>query len=109
MVVRREILDQNKDAIHELTGSLVSSGKLVQSDPAKAADIGARFLSQEKDIIHTVLTQPADRVTYGELLPQHEDLNTMQEYLTGKISAMSGKIDLEQFIDLSYAKAAGAQ
>ena len=38
-----------------------------------------------------------------------EDLDTIQNYLTEKISSMSGKIDLEKFVDFQFADAAGAK
>ncbi len=109
VVVRDEILNSYPDAIHELTESLVKSGQLVSQKPETAAKIGANFLHQEYDIIHSVLTQPPDKLTTTELRPVLEDLDTIQNYLTEKISSMSGKIDLEKFVDFQFADAAGAK
>ena len=64
---------------------------------------------QQLDVMQAVLTQPKDRVTTRELFPETKDLDTMQTYLTTKISAMSNKIDLDKFIDTRFAKAAGAK
>ncbi|HEB29418.1 MAG TPA: ABC transporter substrate-binding protein [Spirochaetes bacterium] len=109
VIVRDEIINSYPDAIHELTESLVKSGQLVSQKPETAAKIGASFLNQEYDIIHSVLTQPADKLTTTELRPVLEDLDTIQNYLTEKISSMSGKIDLEKFVDFQFAEAAGAK
>jgi NitT/TauT family transport system substrate-binding protein len=108
VVVRDEIAGKYPDAVKELTESLVKSGKLIEEKPDVAAKVGAAFLKQEEDIIASVLTQPKGKVTYAKMLPVLDDLEKMQNYLTTKISAMSGKINLEKFVDLSYAKASGA-
>ncbi len=108
VIVRDEIHKNNPDALHELIKSLVKSGKLIESKPDVASKIGSVFLSQPVDVINTVLTAPPDRISTEHLLPVLEDLDLIQNYLTSNISAMSGKIDLEKFVDLSYAKEAGA-
>lgn len=108
VVGRKEILEENSDAVFELTESLVKSGMLVHQEPETAAEIGAEFLNQDYEIIYSVLTQPADRLITTELFPVLEDLELIQSYMTENISVMSGKIDLEKFVDLRFAEAAGA-
>jgi len=108
MVVSDAILGKYPDAIHELSRSLVESGKQIESDVKTAAKVGADFLSQTVDVIEDVLTNPPDKLSTRELMPQLDDFEKIQTYLTTNISAMSGKIDLEKFVDLSYAKSAGA-
>ena len=109
VVVQDNLLEQYPDALHELTAALVKSGRYIEENPDKAAAIGAGFLSQDQEVVKKVLTEPEDRVTYDRLYPTLEDLEKMQNYLTGTIQAMSGKIDLEKFVDLSFAQAAGAK
>jgi len=109
VVVREEVLVKNSDAVQELVKSLVHSGKVVHGNVEAAAKIGAHFLNQKYEVIHAVLTSPPDRIETNELLPVLEDLDKMQVYLTEKISAMSGKVDLEKFVDLSFGKEAGAK
>ena len=108
MVVSEAILGKYPDAMHELTKSLVASGKQVEADVETAIKVGAGFLSQEADVIREVLTNPPDKLSTTELMPQHTDFEKIQDYLTKNISAMSGKIDLEKFIDTQFAKSAGA-
>ncbi|MCP4723665.1 MAG: ABC transporter substrate-binding protein [bacterium] len=109
IVVREEILGKNPDAIYELTESLIQSGNFIHENIEETVKIGSQFLNQGPEIIHKVLTSPPDRIITNELFPVIEDLDAMQTYLTEKISAMSGKIDLEKLVDLSFAKAAGAK
>lgn len=109
MVVSEAIMGRYPDAIHELTNSLVHSGKFVETNREETAKIGAEFLNLEPGIISSVLTEPPDKLSTAELLPRLDDFEKIQTYLTEKISAMSGKIDLEKFIDLRFAKEAGAE
>lgn len=108
MAVSDAIIGKYPDAVHELTKSLVESGKLIENDVKTAVKVGAEFLSQKEDVINDVLTNPPDKLSTKELFPQINDFEKIQNYLTNEISAMSGKIDLEKFIDISFAKAAGA-
>ena len=109
VVVRDEIKEKYPEAILEFCQSLVKSGLLIDQKPDTAAKIGASFLSQTYDIIYSVLTEPKDRVSTKELMPVLEDLDIIQNYLTKDISAMSGKIDLEKFVDFRFAREAGAK
>jgi NitT/TauT family transport system substrate-binding protein len=109
VIVREEIAQKYPDAIHELTASLVKSGKSIKAQPDSAAKIGSAFLNQKYEVIHKVLTDPPDRLETTELMPVLEDLEKMQSYLTSTISAMSRKIELEKFVDLQFAKTAGAK
>lgn len=108
VVARDEIIAKYPEALAELSGSLVRSGKLIVQKPDVASKVGATFLNQTFEVIHHVLTDPPDRLSTGDLMPIHDDFETIQNYLTTQVSAMSGKIDLEKFIDLRFAKDAGA-
>ncbi|SLM32837.1 ABC-type nitrate/sulfonate/bicarbonate transport systems, periplasmic binding component [Desulfamplus magnetovallimortis] len=108
-VVRDEIIEKHPEAIQEITTSLVKSGKAIDAQPDPASVIGANFLSQDVEVIKRVLTKPADRITTNELLPVIEDLDMIQQYMMDKMKIMTSLIDLEKFIDTSFAKEAGAQ
>lgn len=109
VVVKKELVEKYPDAIYEFTLSLVEAGKFAETQPDQAAQIGSNFLNQSYEVIHTVLTQPKDRVSYAELKPVLDDFEYMQTYLTSEIQAMSDKIDLEKFIDYRFAEEAKAQ
>ncbi len=109
VVAKESLIESNPEAIQEFTDSLVNSGFLIQEKPEIAAKVGSVFLGQDLDVIRSVLTQPPDRVTTDSLKPVIDDLETMQNYLTNEISAMSGKIDLEEFVDMRFAENAGAK
>lgn len=108
-VMREDILAKYPDAAHELTASLVKSGLEIEAQPSAAAAIGANFLGQDKAVVEKVLTEPSDRITTGELLPIIDDLAKIQDYMHDHMNILQDKIDIDQFVDLEYAKSAGAK
>jgi len=108
VVIKDEIIQKYPQAVQELTNSLVKSGSLIQENTAEAVSIGASFLGQKEDVIHKVLTDPPDRVMTNELLPVIDDLSKIQDYMCDKMNVLKDKIDLNAFVDLQFAKAAGA-
>ena len=108
LVARKEIVDKHPEALHELTNSLVKSGKFIESSPSTAARVGGTFLGQKTDVIKRVLTEPPDRITTANLFPVIDDLAKIQDYMHDKMGIMQDKIDLESFIDTKFAKEAKA-
>jgi NitT/TauT family transport system substrate-binding protein len=109
LVVKSEFVAKYPEAVQELVSSLVKSGSFIENNRAKAAEIGAKFLKQDAAVMQRVLTEPADRVTFGEMRPVLRDYDFIQAYLTTKIHAMSSRIELEKFVDLRFADQAGAR
>lgn len=108
-VVRDEIIDKHPEAVQEITTSFVKSGKAIDAQPDPASVIGANFLSQDVDVIKRVLTQPADRITTGELFPILDDFETIQKYMMDEMKIMTSLIDLDKFVNTAFAEAAGAK
>lgn len=109
LVVKDEVIQKHPEAVQELTNSLVASGQFIKEQPDQASQIGAGFLNQEVDVVHSVLADPKGRVRMDQLFPVMEDFEHIQEYMTHTINAMSAKIDLEKFIDTRFAEKAGAE
>ncbi len=110
LVMKRELLAKYPEAVAELTQSLVKSGQFISESRDAAVPIAQKFLGQPEEVMRRVLTQPADRVKTDRLFPNLQDLDVIQNYLTQpSINALSGKIDLEKFVDPQFAKAAGAK
>lgn len=107
VVMNEDVINKHPDAVMELTRSFVDSGKFIEDDPDAAAEIGAKFLEQKVEVVKRVLTEPKDRVSTGDLYPVLDDLDFIQTYLTETINAMSGKIDLETFVDKRFMDEVG--
>ena len=109
LVVQADLIERHPEAVQELTDSLVASGHFIDKHrDNEVLPISAKFLGQSEDVMRHVLNEPADRVVMNEMFPVLADLEYIQEYMTTKIHAMSTKIDLEAFVDTSFAKKAGA-
>ncbi|SDT96308.1 ABC transporter substrate-binding protein [Desulfobacula phenolica] len=108
-VMRNEIIEKHPEAIQEICNSFVRSGLAVDAQPDPASIIGGNFLSQDKDVIKKVLTDPPDRILTGELFPIIDDLDTIQKYMMDDMKIMTSLIDLEKFVDTRFAKQAGAK
>jgi len=108
-VMRSEIIEKYPEAVQEMTTSFVRSGLAVDAQPDPAAAIGAEFLSQDKQVIQRVLTEPADRITTSELFPSIDDFETIQKYMMDQMNIMTSLIDLEKFVDTRFAREAGAK
>jgi NitT/TauT family transport system substrate-binding protein len=110
LVLKREMLGRHPEAVAELTQSLVNSGNFISENRAGTIPIAQQFLGQPVEVVTRVLTQPVDRVKTDQLYPKLEDLELIQTYLTQpNVHVLSGKIDLEKFVDPQFARAAGAK
>ena len=110
VVVREEVAAKHPETVQALISSFVKSGKEVKTDREGTIQTAISFLGQPETVVRNVLEDKNDRVSYENLLPTLEMLEEAQNYLidTVSIPAISGKIDVEKFVDLSFAKAAGA-
>ena len=108
LVVKAELIRYFPHAVQELTNSLVKSGKFIKNNLNEAAKIGVFFLNQDIEVVERILTSPADRITTDTLMPQIEDFERIQDYITNQMGTIYEKIDLEKFIFTRFAEEAGA-
>ncbi len=108
-VVRNEIIRNHPEAVQEICTSFVRSGLAIDAQPEPASVIGGNFLSQDREVIFKVLTQPPDRILTGELFPIIQDLDVIQKYMMDEMKIMTSLIDLDDFVDTRFAQKAGAR
>lgn len=111
VVVRDEVLAEHGDVVQELINSFVRSGKQVKTDKTWVIRTATNFLNQPAEVVKAILDDPSERVSMDRLLPSLEELDAAQRYLTETVDvpAISGMIDMDKFVDLSYAINAGAE
>ena len=111
VVARDEVVAKQPEALAELIRSFVQSGQEIENDRAGAVPVATSFLNQSEAVVKAILTDPNARVTTDRLLPTLEELDAAQNYLIDTVTtpALSGKIDVSQFVDLQFATAAGAK
>jgi NitT/TauT family transport system substrate-binding protein len=110
IVARDEVIEKHPEAVQEFINSLVKSGKSVKTQLEDSISVAVDFMSQKEDVVRAVLGDPQGRVSTDNLMPTLEELDAVQQYLidTVSIPAISGKIDMEKFVDLRFANAAEA-
>jgi len=111
VVARDEVVNNHAEELQELISSFVQSGLSVTSDVDGTVKIAMEFLGQPEDVVNTILKDPNQRFSADALLPKAEEFTFMQDYLIDKVTtpALSGKIDVNAFLDLRFATAAGAK
>ncbi|MCL2198376.1 MAG: ABC transporter substrate-binding protein [Defluviitaleaceae bacterium] len=111
VVARDEIVEKYPEAIQEIITSFVQSGKLFTSTPKAGIAIATKFLNQPVEVMTAIVEDPNQRVSMDKLMPKPEEFEFMQNYLIDTVStpALSGKIEVDKFVDLRFATAAGAE
>lgn len=109
LVLREEFLKRNPDGAEELIQSLIQSGIFVEQNRMLAAHLGAEFLGQPEDAMVKALTEPKDRVTFYDLLPQKKELAKLQDYMADKMGLFPVKVNMDDLVDAGYAEKAYAQ
>lgn len=117
VVFRREIIEQYPAAVQEFTNLVVAAGRSIKENIDQSAEIAVAFLDPEKKIglepalLRQVLSEP-EGITYDDLYPVREDLETIQDYMVNKME-IGRTVDLGAFIDTRFAdqacKGAGRQ
>ena len=111
VIAREEITEKYPEAVQELVNSFVQSGLSVKAQPGETVKTAVPFLSQTEDVVKAVLEDPRGRVSTDKLMPVLSEFEEMQNYLIDTVTApsLSGKIDVDKFVDLRFAAAAGAK
>ena len=111
VVARQEIVEKHPEAIQELISSLVASGKEVYNNLEDTIKTATEFLAQPEAVVRAILEDPNRRVSMDKLMPKAEEFAYMQDYLIDAVTtpSLSGKIDVNAFVDVSFAQAAGAE
>lgn len=100
--LREELLQSQPQAVQELVTRFIQAGQFIESNPGEAARMSTRYFGQKPEVIEFVLTKPADRVTYNNLLPRLEDFAATQELML-KYGVATKKLDLQEYVLDSFA------
>lgn len=96
------------DAAREFINLLIQAGQFISQNPVVAAQIAVNFLDPggkiglSQPVLEKILQTPKG-VKTDDLFPSIQDLQTMQEYMV-KQMGLGTLIDLEKFVDLSFAE-----
>jgi NitT/TauT family transport system substrate-binding protein len=111
IVARDEVIQNHPEAVQELIKSFVQSGSVVRQDIEKTIPVAMNFLNQPEPVVRAIMEDKNERFSTERLMPKLDELEEIQNYLidTVTIPALSGKIEMDKFVDLRFAQAAGAK
>jgi len=107
VVVRQELIDEQRELVQELVDGIAKSGKWLDEGLAHrmdAAEMAAEhFYFQDPELLKFVLSKPVDRVKYTSLAPLKEDFDEIME-LAVEIGVLSRPIAFEEYVDDSFVR-----
>ncbi len=111
LVVRQELIDQQRPLVDELVRGIAASGEWLDED----RDAGAQhrkdaalvasqqmFYNQKTALLEFVLTKETDRVSYTNLLPPKDQFDEMMN-LAVELKILPKVLAFEEYVDTSFA------
>ena len=99
LVVREELIDEDRAIVQELVDGIAKSGKWLDEDPAHrmdAAEVAAEhYYFQDPELLKHVLSKPVDRVKYTQLAPLKGDFDEIME-LAVEIGVLDQAVAFEE-------------
>ena len=107
LVVREELIEEDREIVQELVDGIAKSGKWLDEDMEHrmdAAEVAAEhYYGQDPELLKFVLSKPVDRVKYTNLAPLADDFNEIME-LAFEIGVLSRRVEFEEYVDDSFVK-----
>jgi len=107
LVVREDLIEDERDLVQELVDGIAKSGKWLDEDMAHrmdAAEIaGKNYYFQDPELLKYVLSKPADRVKYTNLAPLRKDFDEIMN-LAVEMGVLERPIAFEEYADDSFVK-----
>jgi NitT/TauT family transport system substrate-binding protein len=111
LVVRQEVIDNNRLMVEELVRGIATSGKWLDSDIDQgaqhrhdAAMVASQkmFYNQKTALLDWVLTKDVKRVKYTDLKPPKERFDEMME-LFAQFDVIPKRLKFEEYADTSFS------
>jgi NitT/TauT family transport system substrate-binding protein len=110
LVVRQEVIDQNRPLVEELVRGIATSGKWLDADADTGAQhrkdaalvVGTQFYNQKPELLEYALTKPVDRVSYTDLVPPKDRFDEIMD-LALEMKVLPRKMKFEEYCDTSFA------
>jgi NitT/TauT family transport system substrate-binding protein len=105
LVVREELIVENRELVQELVDGIAKSGKWLDQTPEHRMDaaeiVGKHFYLQDPALLKYVLSKPPDRVKYTNLAPLKKDFDEIME-LAVEMGVLKQRLEFEQYVDTSF-------
>ena len=107
LVVREELIDEEREIVQELVDGIAKSGKWLDEgheNRMNAAEVAAEhYYFQDPELLKFVLSKPPDRVKYTELAPLEDDFDEIME-LAVSIGILDERVPFEEYADDSFVR-----
>ncbi|MFT4541832.1 MAG: NitT/TauT family transport system substrate-binding protein [Planctomycetota bacterium] len=105
LVVRQDLIDNERELVQELVTGIAKSGKWLDEDiehRMDAAEVAAKnYYFQPPELLKHVLSKPVDRVKYTNLAPLKSDFDEIMK-LAAEIGVLSREVAFEEYTDDSF-------
>lgn len=110
LVVRQEVIDNNRAMVEELVRGIAISGKWLDSDVDKGAQhrhdaaivAGKVFYNQPPKLLDFVLTKDLQRVKYTNLKPPQDRFDEMMDLFV-EFKILPRRMEFREYADTSFA------
>jgi len=109
LTVREELIKSNRPLVQDLVNYVLGAGVWLDTQPqnrTKAVEIaaGRKFFNQDPKILEFVMTNPSDRVTYGDLRMVPAEFDELMQ-LSVDAGTLKHPVPYATYVDDSFAKA----
>lgn len=107
LVVREELIEENRPLVQELVDGIAKSGKWLDASHEhrmQAAAVTAdNYYFQPKELLEYVLSHPPDRVKYTDLAPLKKDFDEIME-LAVEQGVLPRRVEFDEYVDTSFVR-----
>jgi NitT/TauT family transport system substrate-binding protein len=101
LVVSQKLIDENPEAVTDLVRGIAESGEWAEVNRDKAAKLVAPYFKQDEKLIHFVLHEPPDRVSYRGLAPSNEEMEKIHS-MALEVGILSKPLKVEEYLDRQF-------
>lgn len=110
LTVREDLIAGNRAAVQDLVNYVQGAGAWMDQDPshrdkAIAIAAGKKYFNQDPNVLKFVMTNPSDRVTYGDLRIIPSEFDELMQ-MSVEAGTLKKPIAFERYVDTSFFKAA---
>lgn len=110
LTVREELIATNRPLVQTLVDHVLGAGLWLDQRPEnreRAVQIAATpaFFNQDPNILRFVMTNPSDRVTYGDLRMVPQEFEDMMQ-MSVEAGTLRRPVAYEKYVDSSFARVA---
>jgi NitT/TauT family transport system substrate-binding protein len=101
LVVHEDLIQSNPDVVRDLVRGIAQSGAWAETHREEAAKLVSPYFRQNERVLNYVLTADPHRVSYVNLTPTDEDLQSIQN-IGLDLGLLTRQIPMTELIDRAF-------